>query len=29
MKKYTVGFIGYGNMTQAIVAGLADKVRNA
>jgi len=26
MKKYTVGFIGYGNMAQAIVAGLADKV---
>ena len=26
MKKYTVGFIGYGNMSQAIVAGLTDKL---
>lgn len=26
MKKYTVGFIGYGNMAQAIVAGLTDKL---
>lgn len=26
MKKYTVGFIGYGNMSQAIVAGLTDEL---
>ena len=26
MKKYTVGFIGYGNMAQAIVSGLTDKL---
>lgn len=26
MKKYAVGFIGYGNMAQAIVSGLVDKL---
>jgi len=26
MKKYAVGFIGYGNMAQAIVSGLTDKL---